>query len=307
MLDVNVYSKMIAYLRRLRNEETDARFERFDDVYPVLYDRVRWYDGVPSCEGQSLADKTVFYFRAVGNEYERVNRLVRFAKRVNIHVVDSYLNDGATRRTKDIMYNVLREHDIPQPKTMAMHGLNNAIEHALRCIFHTYPCVLKFAKGGRRGIGTFLITERDDWVRVHNELRRRYNNGEKGHASRGDWPFVLQEYIPNTGDYRAMVVGGECIGVVKRGEKSMDELVMNSSEHGARKYKNNRWPRAVGNLAVEAANAMKVDIAGVDIVRHRRTGQLYVLEVNEAPAFHVFERQTGVDVAGKIVEWLRTL
>lgn len=297
---------MIAYIRRIENEKTDAKFARFDDVRPVFYHEIQWRDGIPTHNGDSLLDIAVFYFRAVGNAIGIAQHLVNVAIEHDIKVVDTYLRDGVGRRFKDMMADTLAEAGVPHPRTVSLDNIDS-VDRVIEQNDFTYPCVLKFAKGGRRGIGTFLLRDSDSIDSVRQELRRRYENSEKGHANMGYWPFILQEHIPNTGDYRAIVVGGECIGVVKRGRKALDELVMNSSDHGARRYKRDRWPRSVGELAVRASEVMGVDVAGVDIVRHDHTRELSVIEVNEAPAFHVFERRTGIDVAGRIVSWLRTL
>ena len=297
---------MIAYIRRLENEKTDPRFTRFSDVIPVLYDHIEWNDEHPSCNGKNMEHASVFYFRAVGNAIGMAQRLVDYAVEHDIRVVDTYLLDGVKRRGKDSMARTLLENDIPQPDTCPVHGINH-VRNVIEDGDIGYPCVLKFSMGGRRGLGTFYLASEDSIGNVRDELRRRYSAGEKGHANVGDWPFVIQEYIPNNGDYRAITVGSMCAGIVKRGSKSADMLVFKSSDHGARKYKRDRWPRDVGRLAVQAANAMKVGVSGVDIVRHKDTGKLYVIEVNETPAFNVFERRTKIDVAEKIVSWLRTL
>ena len=297
---------MIAYIRRLENDQTDQKFVAFDDVLPVLYDYVTWHDGHPACGGISMKDMGVFYFRAVGSATHEAQRLVNYAIAHDIRVADAYLLDGARRRHKDTMAETLLANDVAHPKTYSVDDLRYVAD-TIESEDIDYPCVLKFSKGGRRGIGTFYLTTRDTVDDVYIELRRRRDAEEKGFVNMGEWPFVIQEYIPNGGDYRAITVGGECIGIVKRGEKSTNLLVFKSSDHGARKYKRNRWPRTVGDLAVRAANVMKVDVSGVDIVRHSDTGMLYVIEVNEAPAFNVFQRRTGIDVAERIVSWLRTL
>lgn len=290
----------IAYLRRLANEQTDQRFMRFSDVAHALYDEITWRDGVPYVGETNLGEASAFYFRAVGNAYGIVGRLVRYAVANNIAVADSYLKDYVGPRTKDKMHATLAEHAIRQPEYVAFHHIDNAKGN-----IQEYPCVLKFAKGGRRGRGTFLLNSEQDIDKVRRLLRERHDNGERGHASLGDWSWLAQQYIPNGGDYRAITVGGACIGIVKRGAKDMERLVMGSSDHGARKFKRDRWPRSVGNLAVATAHAMRVDIAGTDIVRRSGTQELYVIELNEAPAFNVFERRTRIDVASEIVSWLR--
>jgi len=57
-------------------------------------------------------------------------------------------------------------------------------------------------------------------------------------------------------------------------------------------------------LAVKAAAALGLGIAGVDLLRSRR-GPL-LLEVNASPGLEGIEAATGVDVAGLIVELLQS-
>ena len=63
----------------------------------------------------------------------------------------------------------------------------------------------------------------------------------------------------------------------------------------------------MGDLAAEAANELSVDVAGVDVVRHTQTRELYVIEVNEAPRFHSFEKVTRINVAEKIIDYVRSI
>ncbi|HJL30338.1 MAG TPA: 30S ribosomal protein S6--L-glutamate ligase, partial [Polyangiaceae bacterium LLY-WYZ-15_(1-7)] len=56
------------------------------------------------------------------------------------------------------------------------------------------------------------------------------------------------------------------------------------------------------SVAVRAAKAMKLGIAGVDIIRSNH-GPL-VIEVNSSPGLEGIERATGVDVAGKVISWV---
>ena len=54
-------------------------------------------------------------------------------------------------------------------------------------------------------------------------------------------------------------------------------------------------------VAIKAAKAMGLSVAGVDIMRSKR-GPL-VLEVNASPGFGI-EKVTGRNVAGKIIEYV---
>jgi glutathione synthase/RimK-type ligase-like ATP-grasp enzyme len=294
---------MIAYLRRKEYEETDRKIIPFSDIFPVLYSEIEFRNGGAYVRNINLNTMDLFYFRAVGNAYDIVNSLLNIATEHNIPTVDRYLaTEGAGPRTKEGMHNALGEYLLQPEFTMA--DSLSSVEDAARRIELEYPYVAKVSKGGRQGMGTFLVTEPDDIDGIRSELRRRHSEDEGYVYNGGRCPWIVQEYIPNNGDYRAFVIGDECIGVTKRGPKR-DSLVLNKSSRGSRRFKNSRWPMSVGQLAINASRVMKVDIAGVDIVRHTRTGRLYVIEVNETPRFKSFGKVTGINVGGRIVDYLR--
>ena len=63
-----------------------------------------------------------------------------------------------------------------------------------------------------------------------------------------------------------------------------------------------RITSAERRAAVGAARAMGLNVAGVDILRSNH-GPL-VLEVNSSPGLRGIEAATGLDVAGKIIEFI---
>jgi len=62
-------------------------------------------------------------------------------------------------------------------------------------------------------------------------------------------------------------------------------------------------PDEWAQLAVRAANVVGADYAGVDLLPSR-DGRIFVLEVNGIPGWEGFQRATGIDVAGAIVDQL---
>jgi ribosomal protein S6--L-glutamate ligase len=56
------------------------------------------------------------------------------------------------------------------------------------------------------------------------------------------------------------------------------------------------------SIAIRAAEAVGLGVAGVDMLQSGR-GPL-VLEVNSSPGLEGIERATGVDVAGKIIQYI---
>ena len=55
-------------------------------------------------------------------------------------------------------------------------------------------------------------------------------------------------------------------------------------------------------IAVQAAQTLGLDVAGVDILRATRGPR--VMEVNASPGLEGIEKTTGIDIAGKMIEWI---
>jgi len=56
------------------------------------------------------------------------------------------------------------------------------------------------------------------------------------------------------------------------------------------------------STAVRAAKAMGLNVCGVDLLRSNHGA--VVMEVNSTPGLEGVEKATGIDVAGKIIEFL---
>lgn len=283
---------MIAYLRRKPYEWTDAQLEH-PDIVQALYDDIRWRNGVPYAGDTSLGDAGVFYFRAVGNAVREVERLVGYAVNNGIRVVDEYLTrDGVGRRPKSLLP---RKLTVPTPAIAEISHMDDAKEH-------DFPFILKPSKGGRRGDFVFLIRGIADVEYAKEILGLSIENGDT--AIREEWPWIVQEYIPNNGDYRAFVLGYETISVTKRRARDNERLQIVGGQK-TRRFRNNRWPQDIAQVAEQAARDMGVEVAGIDLVRGPNGP--CVIEVNEAPMWHFCQKRTRIDIGGKIKEWLLRL
>jgi len=60
-------------------------------------------------------------------------------------------------------------------------------------------------------------------------------------------------------------------------------------------------PRSVVRECVTLCQQQGIDIGGVDLAKVGKN--FYLLEVNRCPEFKAFTKATGIDVAGKIVEF----
>ena len=112
--------------------------------------------------------------------------------------------------------------------------------------------------------------------------------------------ILLQEYIKESAgsDIRAFVVGSKVVASMKR--QSLDDDFRSNLHKGggATSVKLTEEER---KMAIKAAKAMGLHIAGVDLMRSSR-GPL-VLEVNASPGFGI-EKITGRNVAAKMIEYV---
>ena len=121
-------------------------------------------------------------------------------------------------------------------------------------------------------------------------------------AFRGlDVNILVQEFIKEAGgsDLRCFVVGGKVIAAMKR-QCAAGEFRSNL-HRGGNGQKIQLSPEE-NDTAIRAAKAMGLKIAGVDLLCSNH-GPV-VMEVNSSPGLEGIEKATGVDVAGKIIDFV---
>jgi ribosomal protein S6--L-glutamate ligase len=121
-------------------------------------------------------------------------------------------------------------------------------------------------------------------------------------AFRGlDANILVQEYVKEAGgaDIRCFVIGERVVAAMLR-QAAPGEFRSNLHRGGtATKVKLTPEERST---AVRSAKTMGLNVAGVDLLRSNH-GPV-VMEVNSSPGLEGIEAATGVDVAGKIIEFL---
>ena len=111
--------------------------------------------------------------------------------------------------------------------------------------------------------------------------------------------YLIQPELDANYYYRVFVVGKKVLGAMKR---------ISFFNPERKKYKlKDRSQKGVLNseikkLALRAAEAADIEIAGVDIIFHKN--KKYVLEVNRSPQFKRFVSVVGVNVAKEIIKYL---
>ena len=151
------------------------------------------------------------------------------------------------------------------------------------------PWILKTFTGAM-GIGTMLAWQKDQLEAVAATL---WALGQ---------PILMQEYIrtpdEHSADIRALVTGGKVIGAIRRSAPA-GEFRANVHRGGIPEaIKPNREQK---KIAIAAANAIGLDIAGIDWIE-TKDGPV-VMEANATPGFQGFESATGIDVAGAMIDF----
>jgi ribosomal protein S6--L-glutamate ligase len=113
--------------------------------------------------------------------------------------------------------------------------------------------------------------------------------------------ILVQEYIKEAGgsDIRCLVIDGKVVAAMQRKGVEGD---FRSNLHRGGTAKSIKISPAERKTAVTAANAMGLNVCGVDLLRSNR-GPV-VMEVNSSPGLEGIEKATGIDVAGKIIEFI---
>ena len=150
------------------------------------------------------------------------------------------------------------------------------------------PVVVKLLEG-TQGIGVVL-------GETHNSAKSIIEAFRSSNIN-----ILVQEFIKEAGgtDIRALVIGGRVIAAMER-KGAPDDFRSNLHRGGsARSIKITPEERST---AIRAAKSMGLNVAGVDMLRANHGA--VVMEVNSSPGIEGIENATGIDVAGKIIDFM---
>ncbi len=192
---------------------------------------------------------------------------------------------------KALTYKILADNKLPIPKTFIFPLLfypnvqNNIlfiekVENEL-----AYPVVVK-KWFGSEGQQVFLVKNRQEFVDLLNREKQE---------------LLIQEYFSECfgSDIRINVVNNEIVASMQRFSK--DDFRANLSNGGvAESYKPTESEKI---LALKAAKALGCDFCGVDILQTQK-GPV-ICEVNSNAHLNNIYKTTGINVAGKILSYIK--
>jgi len=181
---------------------------------------------------------------------------------------------------------LLSRQNVDLPKTSFAHATLSKDD--LIDLVGPPPLVIKLLQGSQ-GAGVVLAPTRKAAEAVISAFQQLNAN------------FLVQEFIAEAEgrDIRAFVVGGKVVAAMERSAPPGD---FRSNLHRGGTAKAIKLTKREERVAISAAKAMNLNVAGVDLIRAKR-GPL-VLEVNSSPGLEGIETATKVDVAEQIIEYI---
>lgn len=187
---------------------------------------------------------------------------------------------------KILTSSALVKANVPSPRTLIAFTPESALE-AIEEV--GYPAVLKPAVGSW-GRLLSLVSDRyaAEAILEHKEILGSYHHSI----------FYIQEYIPKPDrDIRSFVVGDECICAIYRYSA---HWITNTARGG--RAENCPVTEEIAALSLRAAGAVGGGVVAIDLLESKRG--LLVNEVNYTMEFRNSIDTTGVNIPGKIVEYV---
>lgn len=223
--------------------------------------------------GKDIDTYSTIFFRRVAEKRNLAFIISNIAAKAGIACIDKlYLHTNEPSKLKQTTFLAL--HGVSVPKTY-FAGRYTPEKTQTASEYLGFPMVVKMSKG-KKGQGVFLAKDMAELLQILQ------NEGED--------EIFIQEFIPNTFDYRILVLGEEVACAEKRSRISQSEFRNNVYLGATEEFVGlDSLDDGILALARQAAQIADIQVAGVDIVQDAQ-GRGYVFEVNRAPAFTYDEK-----------------
>ncbi len=273
--------------KRLKEEAIKRGHEVTIVKYRDCYASIEQNNPTVSYRGEDLAKFDAIIPRIASSMTRYGTAIVRQLEMQGVYTVSGSL---AINRSRDKLRSMqlLAKAGVGIPKTIVSRNSAD-IDDLLDKLGGT-PVIIKLARG-THGNGVVLAETKKAAKSV---LQAFYLTNEDGTN------ILLQEFVKESAgtDIRVFVVGGRVIASMMR--QSLDDDFRSNLHKGGQGTKV-KLTEEERKMAIKAARAMSLNVAGVDMMRSER-GPL-ILEVNASPGFGI-ELVTGRNVAAPIIEYI---
>jgi len=207
-----------------------------------------------------LGEYDLVVFALVGRSFDVASAVAMYLKNNGVRFVDSYIGHAMPdNKLNSTLLQVYAGNPVPR----TIYGPVEAMAERMGELGEKVVCKDVLGKKGRNN---YLVSSVD-------ELRSIVE-------ANGDVNFVMQQFVPNDGDLRVLVLDGK-VGLVLERRGSGKTHLNNTSVGGMAEIV--EVSDEVKKIAESGAKVEKLEVAGVDVIVDKNTGKPYILEVYREP------------------------
>jgi RimK family alpha-L-glutamate ligase len=225
----------------------------------------------------------VIYYRSGFGDAARIE-LYDKLKEKNIIMINSAILNNILLSNKIFQAILVQKAGVFLPKTLI--GKNHSYYDVENYI--GAPVVLK-AANGIQGKEVFLINNEDEYNKILPTMK-------------GD--VLIQEFIPNDGDYRVFVVGHKVLAIFQRIPKPGDFRANISQGGSGKKVPLGPLYEKLSDIALKAIALQGLDIVGVDLIISKKNNEIYFIESNVNPGWKGLETALGISITEEIADFI---
>lgn len=224
--------------------------------------------------GQNITDFDLVWFRSPGRRYHKFAiALAGCFDFLHIDYIDTSLGQRAMGGNKLIGLVRLVTGGLPVLSTFFCwaKNLHNDLEQIANEF--GFPLVLK-KMNKHWGEGVFILKNIEDLEKAMDKIKSQDK-------------FIFQKFYSNDGDYRILVLDYH-IGSWEKMAKAKNYYPQPVGGLTKKEFfPIEKIPLKIKQLAIKAAKRVSFEIAGVDILQDKETGQYFLTEVNRVPAIAI--------------------
>jgi len=218
--------------------------------------------------------------------HSRALLITKILNNRNIRTINSYdvINVCGDKLRTSLLLDIKK---IPTTKVRIAYTQESALK-AIEDL--RYPVVIKPNVGswGR------LMAKIENRTQAESVLEHKKTLGDQYHSI-----FYIQEYIDKPGrDIRAFVIGNEVICAIYR---HSEHWITNTARGG--RASNCPVTKEIKKICLDAKKALNADIIAIDLFETKDNG-LIINEINHTMEFRNSIDTTGVNIPGKMIEYL---
>ncbi len=256
-----------------RNENFDSLSAKLcadSDITVDVWDHskinVQILDGKMTVSNEEFEDDLSAYEKVIvmiapEKKYHMFSAIGCAARQNNIEMLDDFFAD-----TSGKLYAMCRFAEMGLSVPDTFFGSVDFLKKSLSLIGG--QGVLKSIHG-TKGRDNYLVKSADEIEKILNE------DPEK--------EFILQNFIPNDGDFRVVTFNYQPRIAIYRSSNGKDHRNNTSVGGSATIVPFENLSDEFLTLAKDAARALQIKMAGVDLIQNKETGKYFVLEVNRTP------------------------